>query len=171
MAGIFLGLGSNQGDRLMYLARCLKEFKLNNEIDLMKLSSVYETEPYGVADQPWFLNMCIKIDTKLEPFELLKRTQQIESRIGRTNADRWGPRTIDIDILSYRNIVIEHPILNIPHRQLHLRKFVLLPLKEIAAHFVHPESKKDIDQMLNQCPDQLEVNWLIDGDELLTYLE
>lgn len=171
MTGIFLGLGSNLGDRLMNLARCLKEFKLSYEIELVKISSVYESEPYGFVDQPWFLNMVVEIDSKLKPLELLKRTQQIESRLGRKNADRWGPRTIDIDILSYNNTIFKHPMLNIPHQQLHLRQFVLHPLKEIATRFVHPELKKDVDEMLNHCQDQLKVNWLMNGNELLTYLE
>ncbi len=171
MTGIFLGLGSNLGDRLMNLACCLKELKLSYEIELMKVSSVYESEPLGFSDQPWFLNMVVEIETNLEPLDLLKLTQQIESQLGRKRTHRWGPRTIDIDILSYKNIIFKHPMLNIPHRQLHLRQFVLQPLKEIATGFVHPGLKKDIDQMLNHCQDQLKVNWLMDGNELLTYIE
>ena len=171
MTGIFLGLGSNLGDRLMHLARCLKEFKLIHEIELVNVSSVYETEPYGFADQPWFLNLAIEIKTKLEPLKLLKQTQQIESRLGRKKTDRWGTRAIDVDIISYKDVIFEHPMLNLPHRGLHLRKFVLLPLKEIATRFVHPKLKKDIDQMLNHCPDLLEVKWFMDSTELLTRVE
>jgi 2-amino-4-hydroxy-6-hydroxymethyldihydropteridine diphosphokinase len=155
----------------MNLARCLKELKLSHEIKLLNVSSVYQTEPYGIVDQPWFLNVCVEIETKLLPLELLKQTQQIDSRLGRKDNGRWGPRIIDIDILSYKGMIFKHPRLNIPHRQLQLRKFVLHPLKEIATAFIHPESKKNIDQMLNCCPDLLKVNWLMDGNELLTYLE
>ena len=169
MTGIILGLGSNLSDRLMNLARCLKEFELSNEIELKKISSVYESEPYGFSDQPWFLNMGVEIETNLEPLNLLKLTQRIESQLARKKTHRWGPRIIDIDILCYKNIIFKHPMLNIPHRQLHLRQFVLQPLREIATCFVHPELKKNIDQLVNSCHDQLKVNWLMDGNELLTY--
>jgi len=170
MTEIYLALGSNQGDRLMNLARCLNEFKMSYAIEIIKVSSVYETEPFGFFNQPWFLNMAIEIETNLEPLNLLKLTQQVENQLGRVKTYRWGPRIIDIDILSYKNIIFAHPLLNIPHRQLHLRQFVLQPLKEIAAGFVHPEFKKNIDQLLNHCHDRHRVNWLMDGKELLTYL-
>jgi 2-amino-4-hydroxy-6-hydroxymethyldihydropteridine diphosphokinase len=171
MTGIYLALGSNLGDRLMNLVHCLKEFKLNCTIEIIKVSSVYESEPYGFSNQPWFLNLAVEIETNLEPLNLLKLTRQIENRLGREKTYRWGPRIIDIDILSYKNIIVTHPLLNIPHRQLHLRQFVLQPLKEIATHFVHPELKKNIDQLLNSCHDQRKVNWLMDGNELLSYLK
>jgi len=170
MTEIYLGLGSNLGDRLMNLARCLKELRSSTEIQLMKISSVYESEPYGFLDQPWFLNMVIEITTKLEPLRLLKLTQQIEKQLGRKNTHHWGPRTIDVDILSYDNLIFKHPMLNLPHQQLHLRQFVLLPLKEIAACFVHPGFKQTIDQMLMNCQDKSKINWLIHGNELNTYL-
>lgn len=171
MNGIYLGLGSNLGDRLMNLTRCLKELKLNRAIQLIKLSSVFESEPYGFANQPWFLNMAVEIDTNKAPLQLLELTQQIETQLGRKKAQRWGPRTIDIDLLSYKDLIFKHPMLNLPHRQLHLRQFVLQPLKEIASCFVHPEFKKNIDQLLNNCQDKVKVNWFMNANELLTYLE
>jgi len=170
MTGIYLGLGSNLGDRLMNLARCLKTLYLSRKIQLIKISSVYESEPFGFSDQPWFLNMVIEIETNLEPLQLLESIQQIEQQIGRKKNYYWGPRTIDIDILCYHNIIFNHPMLNIPHRQLHLRQFVLLPLKEIAARFVHPVFKKSIDQLLQDCQDKVVVNWFMDGTQLLNYL-
>lgn len=171
MTGIYLGLGSNHGDRQMNLARCLRILSLSREIQLIKISSVYESEPYGFANQPWFLNMAIEIGTNLQPLQLLEFTQQIERQIGRKKTHHWGPRTIDIDILSYDNIIFKHPMLNIPHRQLHLRQFVLLPLREIAAGFVHPKLEKNIDQLLKDCRDQVVVNWFMDGNELLKLIE
>ncbi len=169
MSEIYLGLGSNLGDRLMNLARCLKELKKNNEIQVTKISSVYESEPYGFLDQPWFLNMAVKIATNLEPLGLLKLTQQIEKQLGGKKTQRWGPRTIDVDLLSYNNLIFKHQMLKLPHQQLHLRKFVLLPLKEIAANFIHPGFKLTIDQMLMNCQDKGKINWFIDGNELTTF--
>lgn len=171
MTGIYLGLGSNLGNRLVNLACCLKTLNLSNEIHLTKNSSIYESEPFGFSNQPWFLNMAIEIDTKLEPLQLLQFTQQLEKKVGRVRTHRWGPRTIDIDILSYHNIVFKHPVLNIPHQQLHLRKFVLIPLKEIATCFFHSELKKNINELLNECQDKIAVNWFMDGNELLNLLE
>jgi len=171
MTGIYLGLGSNLDDRRMNLAQCLKTLNFSSKIKLIKISSVYESEPYGFANQPWFLNMVIEIETNLEPLQLLQFTQQIEKQLGRKKTNHWGPRTIDIDILSYNNIIFRHPMLNIPHQQLHLRQFVLLPLKEIATCFVHPGLKKNIDQLLKDCHDKVVVNFFMVGNELLNYLE
>lgn len=170
MTGIYLGLGSNRGDRMKNLARCLKTLPLTNEIHLKKVSSVYESEPVGHSDQPWFLNMVAEIETNLKPLPLLHLTQQIEQELGRKKTYHWGPRTIDIDILSYHNLIFNHPMLNVPHRQLHLRKFVLLPLQEIAACFVHPKLKKNINQLLTDCQDTAIVNWFLDGKVLSNYM-
>ena len=169
MAGIYLGLGSNLGNRMSNLIRCLKALHLINEIQLKKLSSVYESEPLGYSDQPWFLNMVVEIETNLEPLQLLQVTQQIEQELGRKKTFYWGPRTIDIDILSYHDIIFDHPKLNVPHRQLHLRQFVLLPLQEIAACFVHPDLKKNINQLLTDCRNTAEVNRFMDGKQLTKY--
>jgi len=168
MKAIYLGLGSNLGNRLMNLARCLKELRASGELQLKKMSSIYESEPHGHCDQPWFLNMVVEIATDLAPLQLLKLTQQIEKQMGRTKTFHWGPRIIDIDILSFNNLIFKHPMLSLPHQQLHLRQFVLLPLKEIAAGFVHPEFNKDIDQLLMTCQDKNKINWFMDGNELIT---
>jgi len=171
MTGIYLGLGTNLGDRLTNLAQCLNALACSSQTQLIKISSVYESEPFGFVNQPCFLNMAVEIETELEPIQLLKFTQQIEQQIGRKKTYHWGPRKIDIDILSYHDIIFVHPMLSIPHRQLHLRQFVLLPLKEIAARFFHPKLNKNIDQLLNDCRDKSLVNWFMDGNKLLTYSE
>lgn len=167
MTGIYLGLGTNLGERLLNLSRCLKILSLNSQIQLLKISSVYESEPYGLSCQPLFLNLVVKIGTNLEPFQLLTLTQQVEQQIGRKKTFRWGPRVIDIDILSYDDNILNHPMLYLPHRELHLRQFVLLPLKEIAACFVHPILKLSIEQMLTDCPDTGFVNWFMDSHKLI----
>lgn len=171
MVEAYLGLGSNLGNRLMNLARSLNKLKLTDAVHIKKISSVYESEPYGFLDQPYFLNMVLAIETKLEPLSLLNLTQAIEKQLGRKITERWGPRIIDIDILNYNNLIFSHPKLNLPHQQLHLRQFVLLPLKEIAANFVHPKLKKTIDQMLIECQGKFEINCLMNGKELINYSE
>lgn len=169
MSAIFLGLGSNLGDRLANLESCLAILAQSAEVKLDNISSVYESEPWGDKHQPWFLNMVIEIATKLAPLSLLMFTQQVEQQIGRKKSNFWGPRVIDVDILSYKNRIVKHPLLQIPHPQLHLRRFVLLPLKEIAARFMHSGSNKKIDQLVSECQDTSEVAWFQDGKNLLKW--
>jgi 2-amino-4-hydroxy-6-hydroxymethyldihydropteridine diphosphokinase len=166
MSAIFLGLGSNLGDRLANLKSCLKILANSKAVKINKISSVYESEPYGDKDQPWFLNVVIEIATSLDPMSLLIFTQNVEQQIGRKKTRFWGPRIIDIDILSYENRLLAHPMLQIPHPQLHLRQFVLLPLKEIAARFIHPGLNKTIDQLINECQDKCQVAWFTEGTNL-----
>jgi len=170
MVGIYLGLGTNLGDRLSNLNQCLGELKSHCGLQLIEISSIYETEPYGIADQPYFYNLVVEIDTHLDPFRLLKTIQQLEKKIGRFETYRWGPRVIDIDILSYHNIIIEHTELIIPHKQLHLRRFVLIPLREIAGQFLHPKLKKTIEQMLIECQDSGQIKLVIQREKILKRL-
>ncbi len=157
MTSIYLGLGTNLGNREKNLSQCVNLLSDNREIDLKKLSSIYETEPYGFIDQPKFLNMVVEIETRLTANKLLRLTQDIEKKIGKKKLFHLGPRIIDIDILSYQDQVIKQERLIIPHAQLHFRKFVLIPLNEIAPDFIHPESNKKIGRLLNECPDSSQV--------------
>lgn len=168
MLGIYLGLGTNLGNREKNLSLCIKELANSSEITLVQLSSVYESEPFGYYEQPNFYNMGVEIATDLNPFQLLKVIKNIEQKIGRKNTFRWGPRIIDIDILSYQNIVIDFPVLSIPHKQLHLRRFVLIPFKEMTDRYIHPKLKKNIDQMLNECSDDGQIKLIAQGTKLLT---
>lgn len=169
MSAIFLGLGSNLGDRLVNLKSCLAILAQSAEIKIKKLSSVYESDPYGDKHQPRFLNMVIEIATNRDPLSLLKFTQQVEQQIGRKKTRFWGPRIIDVDILTYKNRIVKHPMLQIPHPQLHLRQFVLLPLKEIATRFTHPGTGKNIDQLISECQDTSQVDWFKEGKNLLKW--
>jgi 2-amino-4-hydroxy-6-hydroxymethyldihydropteridine diphosphokinase len=171
MSAIFLGLGSNLGDRLVNLASCLTILAHSAEVKINKISSVYESEPYGDKHQPWYLNMVIEIATNLDPLSLLQFTQQVEQQIGRKKTRFWGPRIIDVDILSYKNRIVKQPMLQIPHPQLHLRQFVLLPLKEIAARFKHPGLNKNIDQLISECQDNSQVAWFKDGKKIIKMVE
>lgn len=127
----YISLGTNIGDREGFLQKAIREIEQHVDIKVEQISSIYETDPVGYLDQDAFLNLVIKISTNLTPLELLEVTQNIEQNLGRKRELRWGPRTIDLDILLYNqeNIEVEH--LRIPHPRMFERSFVLIPLKEI----------------------------------------
>ncbi|TGE34094.1 2-amino-4-hydroxy-6-hydroxymethyldihydropteridine diphosphokinase [Desulfosporosinus sp. Sb-LF] len=136
----FLGLGSNMGDRANYLGEAISAL-IRPTISVEAVSQIYETEPWGVIDQPLYWNQVIEIETTLEPIELLHVCQNIELRLGRERMEHWGPRTIDIDILIYDNRVSESEELRLPHPYLEVRAFVLAPLREIAPKLILPSGR------------------------------
>ncbi len=138
---VFLGLGSNIGNRIDYLEKAIRAIKDNPDITVLNVSSIYETEPFGDVEQDSFLNMVIKIETSLKPDHLLKTIRAIEKRLDRIRTSRWGPRTIDIDILLYGNAVLNSKTLTIPHIGIQERAFVLVPLLEIAPDVELPNGK------------------------------
>lgn len=151
MHSVYLALGSNIEPREHYLKETIR--LLNEEgVQVGLVSSIYETEPVGYTDQPEFLNMVVEAKTKLSPVELLQTCQRIEKQLGRKREIRWGPRTVDIDILLYNNEVIESEELTIPHPRMHERGFVLVPLHEIAASRKHPMKQKSVSILLEQLP-------------------
>ncbi len=153
MAFVYVSLGSNVGDKKQYLIDALCAMKERN-FWLKVGSKVYHTEPKGSAEQDWFLNMCLLIDTRYPPLTLLKKCQEIEDFFGRDRSqEKWGPRTLDIDIIFYEDMIFEDPRLIIPHPFMHERKFVLAPLDEIAPLFEHPVLKKTVHRLLMECPD------------------
>lgn len=130
MTGIYLGLGTNLGDRYLNLENAI--ILINQQVgNVLKQSTIHETKAWGKTNQPDFLNMVIKIDTTLAPQILLKKCLSIENEIGRVRAEKWGPRLIDIDILYYNDLIIDDENLKIPHPFINERDFVLKPLKEI----------------------------------------
>ena len=153
---IFLGLGSNIGNRKQNLMRAIELLNQHNDIIVRKISSIYETEPYGVKEQDDFLNAVIVVETKLFPEELLDVCLTIESRMGRTRELRWGPRDIDIDLLSYNNEAMHTERLTLPHPFFALRKFVLVPMAEIAGDFIVSDGMT-VKNLLMQCPDSSNV--------------
>lgn len=136
MEDVFLGIGSNLGDREENLAQARDSIESFAQIEAV--SPVYETDAWGYEEQPAFLNQVIHIKISLSPQALLRRIKRIEKDLGRKKSFRWGPRLIDIDILFFADYIIESASLTIPHKELHKRAFVLVPLADIAPDFVHP---------------------------------
>lgn len=152
---IYLGLGSNVGDRQANLLAALTAFP--PQLDILARSPVYQTDPWGYLDQDDFLNQVVKVGTDLSPHELLSFLKEIEQRLGRVKRFKNGPREIDIDILFIDDAVIEKEGLRIPHPHLAERAFVLVPLNDIAPKFVHPVFNKTINQLLSELdPEPLE---------------
>jgi 2-amino-4-hydroxy-6-hydroxymethyldihydropteridine diphosphokinase len=136
MVPVHLGLGSNVGDRMGSIVRAVDG--LASVGDITAVSSIYETAPFGVTDQPAFLNCCVTLQTRLAPAQVLERTRTIERDLGRVAGPRWGPRTIDIDILLYGERTVRTRELAVPHPGLLERAFVLVPLAEIAGDLPIP---------------------------------
>jgi 2-amino-4-hydroxy-6-hydroxymethyldihydropteridine diphosphokinase len=147
---VHIGIGSNLGDRRN---NCLKAVALLEAggVKVLKRSSLYETEPWGVKEQPRFMNMAVEAETDVTPRELLSLLKKIESLMGRTVTVKWGPRTIDLDILFYGDVIMKEPDLEIPHPLMHSRDFVLDPLGEIAAQKVHPLLHRTIAELRAEC--------------------
>jgi 2-amino-4-hydroxy-6-hydroxymethyldihydropteridine diphosphokinase len=136
---VYLGLGSNLGDRRTNLAKAIQ--LLEHEVSIERASSVYETDPWGVEDQPRFLNCVVAANTSLTPHELLVKLKSIEKEIGRLPSFRYGPRLVDLDLLLYDELVVSTDELTIPHPRMLERAFVLVPLAEIAGPSMHPINK------------------------------
>ena len=144
----YLGLGSNLGDREDNLRKAVS--LLRQQVSLIALSSVYETEPWGYTAQPNFLNLVCAVETGLSPQKLLELAQGVERDLGRIPTFRYGPRTMDVDILLYGDEVIETPELQIPHPRFSERAFALVPLAEIAPGLVHPALGKSVAELVEE---------------------
>lgn len=159
MTIVYLCLGSNSGDRLKLIEQAVGFLNLAQDIKLIRTSALYETEPWGVKNQNWFLNMAVEIKTSLSPQDLLVKLQNIERTLGRNREKeiRWGERPIDIDIIFYDNLVLETDVLTIPHKFMHKRAFVLVPLLELIPDFVHPVFNITISQLYDNLEEVEEV--------------
>jgi 2-amino-4-hydroxy-6-hydroxymethyldihydropteridine diphosphokinase len=148
MATVYLSLGTNLGQRRQNLERAVAG--LGEVMEITAVSPIYQTPPWGLTDQPDFLNLCLEATTDLTPHQLLHFNQQLEKRIGRIKEIHWGPRLIDIDILFYDDISSCSEKLTIPHPQIGQRAFVLVPLADIAPDLVHPQTGQTVREMVAQ---------------------
>ena len=148
MHSVYIGFGSNIGDRLAHIQNAIRALSKTEGITLQKISSIYKTDPVGYEAQGEFLNGAAAIQTNLRPLSLLHTLKNIETAIGRQYRIRWGPREIDLDILIYGDLCIETEKLVIPHPEMHRRRFVLAPLAEIAPDIVHPVFQETVHTLL-----------------------
>ncbi|GAB4124077.1 MAG: 2-amino-4-hydroxy-6-hydroxymethyldihydropteridine diphosphokinase [Raineya sp.] len=154
----YILLGSNQGNKVANLQVAFEAIKSLG--DIKRTSSIYETAAWGWEEQESFLNQVLELDTLLSPENLLRALLKIEEEMGRKRVQKWAARIIDIDILYVGQAIVQRENLQIPHPYLHLRRFTLVPLCEIATNFKHPIFGKTTQELLEECPDTLEVNLL-----------
>jgi 2-amino-4-hydroxy-6-hydroxymethyldihydropteridine diphosphokinase len=147
----YLSLGSNVGDREGNLRKAVERLA-SLDVRVLRSSRIYETEPVDYKDQAWFLNQVVEAETALFPMQLLARTGRVERELGRVRTRRNGPRTIDIDILFYAAAIVNTLRLEIPHPRMALRRFVLVPLAELAPDLRHPLTHRSVRQMLESAP-------------------
>jgi 2-amino-4-hydroxy-6-hydroxymethyldihydropteridine diphosphokinase len=150
----YIGMGSNLGDRLQHLKDAAALLSAADGIQLKELSPVYETAPVGYTDQPDFLNCVAKLSTVLTPRELLEQCFEIENSLHRKRTVRWGPRTVDLDLLFYGEAVQDDPDLTLPHPRIQERAFVLIPLMDLAPDLIHPVFRRTIRALLQEFQEQ-----------------
>jgi 2-amino-4-hydroxy-6-hydroxymethyldihydropteridine diphosphokinase len=154
MKKAFIGIGSNLGDRLKNCSEAVKRLKKMRGCEVLACSRWYLTSPVGVRDQDWFVNGVTCVDAQISARDLLSRLLSIETGMGRVRNEKWGPRLIDLDLLLYGEDIIKESDLEIPHPQMHLRRFVLAPLAELDPDVIHPVLAKTASQMLSELKEE-----------------
>lgn len=147
-----IGFGSNQGDSVMICRQAVNRLADHPGLELLKVSGLYRTEPVGFKEQQWFVNGAALFETNLSPEQLLLVLQTIEDRFGRIRRERWGPRTLDLDIIAYGEEIVHLPGIRIPHSRMHERRFVLAPMAEIDPDWRHPVLHLSVLEMLARLP-------------------
>lgn len=154
----YIGIGSNLESPTENCLKAVQHLNAHADLTVVARSSLYQSEPFGITDQDWFVNSVAQITTSLSPEELLRACLSIEQAMGRTRTKKWGPRIIDLDILFYEDLILKQEELEIPHPGIAERSFVLAPMNEIAPEFIHPKLKKSIQALLIEVPNPQKVN-------------
>ncbi len=162
MARLFIGLGSNLGDRLGYLREGVSRLRGMDCLAVREVSPVYETDPVGKKDQGRFLNAVAGCRSECEPRNLIALLKEVERTVGRKDRGRWEPRELDLDILYYGDLVLTRSEVRIPHPEILVRRFVLRPLADIAPLFPDPLRGKRVEQLLAVCPGSEQVTRILD---------
>lgn len=150
MTKSYVGIGSNLGEREFLIRKAVEGLRELPRTAVIQVSSLYDTDPVGEIEQPVFLNAVVRLETELSARELLWHLLLLEKRMGRVRTQRWGPRSIDLDLLFHGDELIEEPDLRVPHPEAHLRAFVLMPLLELDPDFVHPESGESVRKLIRK---------------------
>jgi len=151
MSRVFIGVGSNEGDRLAHISQALRRLQATSGVRVIQMATICETAPIGGPPQGPYLNTVVELETDIPPHQLLPVLQAVEQQLGRKpSTERWGPRPIDLDVLLYDEQVIKTPELTIPHPRMHERRFVLEPLMQLAPQLLHPVLKRSIAELFAQ---------------------
>ena len=156
----YIGIGSNLGTSGENCVEAIEKISTNDHIKIISKSSFYKTAPIGDIEQDWFINSVIRVDTKLNPKELLLTLLNIEFEMGRIRKEKWGPRLIDLDLLFYDKLILNQEGITLPHPEMQKRNFVLVPLNEISENLTHPILKKTVKTLLQESSDDTEVKKL-----------
>lgn len=168
----YISLGSNIGNRLLFLQQAVRSLQATNGVKVCQVSSVYETDPVGYVDQATFLNIVVELKTSLNPHELLKKCNEIEADLGRTREIHWGPRTVDLDILLYNEENVKTENLIIPHPRMTERGFVLIPLTEINSDLREPGTNRSFVELADTQKEGIHLWRTFDGvDEFTHYTD
>ena len=158
----YIGIGSNLSNPDKNCIEAINKISEHPDINLAAKSPLYQTEPIGHVEQEWFINAAIKIDTELSPTNLLSTLLNLELEMGRIRQEKWGPRLIDLDLLFYDDLILDQEGMTLPHPEIQKRKFVLVPMNEIAENHRHPALKKTISTLLQELADDSVVKKYLD---------
>ncbi len=154
----YIGIGSNLESPAENCLKAVERINAHPDLTLVARSSLYQSEPFGITNQDWFINSVVQLTTSFSPGELLRACLSIEQAMGRTRAKKWGPRIIDLDILFFDDLILKQEGLEIPHPGIAERSFVLAPMNEIAPEFIHPKLKQSIQTLFMEIPNPQQVN-------------